>query len=50
MLNKLVKSNRSYRRFQESARISREQLIGLVELARFSPSAANLQKLAFLPN
>ena len=44
----LVLKNRSYRRFHESAEIARETLMELVELARFSPSGANLQPLRFV--
>lgn len=44
----LVTRNRSYRRFQESEQISTERLKGLVELARLSASAANLQPLKFM--
>jgi len=47
MLLELVKSNRSYRRYKESVRITKEQLTTLVELARLSPSAANLQNLRY---
>lgn len=47
-LLELVTKNRSHRRFQESESISMEQLEGLVELARLSPSAANLQPLKFV--
>jgi nitroreductase len=48
MLKDLVLKNRSYRRFQENARIERQTLEELVELARFSPSGANRQPLKFL--
>lgn len=44
----LVTKNRSYHRFQQSEPISREQLRSLVDLARLSPSAANLQPLKFI--
>ncbi len=44
----LVTKNRSHRRFQESDPISMEQLEDLVELARLSPSAGNLQPLKFV--
>jgi nitroreductase len=44
----LVLKNRSFRRFDESAEISRETLMELVELARFSPSGANLQPLRYV--
>lgn len=44
----LVTKNRSYRRFQESELMSTEQLTSLVDLARLSPSAGNLQPLKFI--
>jgi nitroreductase len=47
MLKKLVKKNRSYRRFDGSVRITKTQINQLLELARLCPSAANLQKLRF---
>ncbi len=43
----LVRENRSYRGYDESVRLSREQLRGLVELARLCPSSVNLQPLKF---
>lgn len=43
----LVTKNRSYRRFQQSEPISMQQLRNLVDLARLSPSAGNLQPLKF---
>ncbi len=47
-MEELVTKNRSYRRFQESEPISADQLKGLVELARLSASAGNLQPLKFI--
>ncbi|MEW6490352.1 MAG: nitroreductase family protein [Thermodesulfobacteriota bacterium] len=44
----LVLRNRSYRRFDESHRISRETLLELVDLARQTPSAANRQPLKYV--
>lgn len=44
----LVKKNRSYRRFNESVRISEEELISLVDLARHSASGTNRQPLKYL--
>lgn len=43
----LAKSSRSYRRFDESRPVSREQLLMLVEAARFAPCARNAQELRF---
>lgn len=48
MIKDLILNNRSYRRYDESFRISNDTLKTLIELARFSPSAANLQPLKFL--
>lgn len=47
MLN-LLSENRSYRRFG-SRRVSMREMTVLVEAARLSPSAGNLQQLRFLP-
>jgi nitroreductase len=47
-LEDLVIRNRSYRRFDESHRISRETLLHLVDLARRTASAANRQPLKYL--
>ncbi len=47
MLKDLIQKNRSYRRFDQSKPVSRETLIELIDLARLSASAANLQNLRF---
>jgi hypothetical protein len=47
MIRQLVVRNRSYRRFKEQTRISKQTLRDLVELARVSASAANLQNLRY---
>ncbi len=47
MLKDLIKRNRSYRRFDESKKIAREELLELIDLARLSPSAANRQPLRY---
>lgn len=47
-VKELVTKNRSYRRFQENDPLTPEQLKNLVELARLSPSAGNLQPLKFM--
>ncbi len=47
-LRELVLRNRSYRRFNESRSISRETLVGLVDLARCTASAANRQPLKYI--
>jgi nitroreductase len=48
MLKDLILRNRSYRRFDESAVVDPAALRQLVELARLSASAANLQPLKYL--
>ena len=48
MLKDLIIRNRSYRRFYEDQPITRQTLRNLVELARLSGSAANLQPLKFI--
>ncbi len=47
MLRELITKSRSYRRFQQAA-IEHQTLRELVELARLSPSAANLQPLKYI--
>lgn len=48
MLRELISKNRSYRRFSQEDRIDGQTLRQLVDLARLSPSAANLQPLKYL--
>lgn len=48
MLKDIVTKNRSYRRFAESETIDRRTLLDIIELARLSPSAANLQPLKYV--
>jgi nitroreductase len=48
MLRDLVNKNRSYRRFDQNHTIGEETLKDLVELARITPSSANLQPLKYL--
>ncbi len=48
MIKELIKGNRSYRRFHQEVPVSLETLKGLVDLARLSASAANLQPLKYL--
>ena len=45
---KLVRKNRSYRRFDARRGVSEKTLLELVELARLTPSAANKQPLKYL--
>lgn len=46
-IHELIRKNRSYRRFYQDESVSRNALIDLVDLARLSPSGANLQPLKF---
>jgi len=48
MFKDLVRSNRSYRRFDEAAIVEHKTLEELVELARLSASAANRQPLKYI--
>ncbi len=48
MLKDLVTRNRSYRRFYEDQPLDEQTLRDLIELARLSPSGANLQSLKFM--
>jgi nitroreductase len=48
MLKDLVRKNRSYRRFRQDAPVDPETLRGLVDLARLSASARNLQVLRYM--
>lgn len=47
-LKNLIRENRSYRRFKEDETVTRETLEELVDLARLSPSGANLQPLKYM--
>ena len=48
MLKDLVQRSRSYRRFDQSARIPLSTLRELVDLARMSPSGGNKQPLKYM--
>lgn len=48
MIEDLVRRNRSYRRFHEDFTVNLETLRGLVDLARLSASAANMQPLRYI--
>ncbi len=47
-IRELVKKSRSYRRFDEQRRIEKEIIVGLVDIARFCPSARNRQPLRYV--
>ncbi|MFH1723761.1 MAG: nitroreductase family protein [Elusimicrobiota bacterium] len=48
MIERLVRRNRSYRRFKQEVAVERSVLRELVDLARLSASAMNLQPLRFI--
>lgn len=48
MLKDLILKNRSYRRFYQSERIEKQQLIDWIDLARCSASARNAQTLKYI--
>lgn len=47
-LSELILRNRSYRRYHQDVNIDRETLYELVDLARLSASAANIQPLKYI--
>ncbi len=47
MIKDLVKANRSYRGFDETRKITKSELVNLIELARLCPSAVNAQPLKY---
>jgi len=48
LFSSIISKNRSYRRFDETFQINNSTLKELVELARLTPSAANLQPLKYI--
>ena len=48
MIEELIRKNRSYRKFFQRKKISKKTLKELINLARLSPSAANLQPLKYV--
>lgn len=49
MIKDLVVKSRSYRVFDESHKLGKQDLVDLIELARFSPCGKNGQYLRFIP-
>lgn len=47
MLKDLVKQNRSFRSFDESRRVTKEELLGFIDTARFTASSRNIQPLKY---
>jgi len=48
MIEEIIRKNRSYRKFFQEKKISKNTLKALINLARLSPSAANLQPLKYV--
>lgn len=49
MIKELAKKNRSYRRFYEDRKITWEQLVDMIDCARYTACGGNKQTLRFLP-
>jgi len=47
MIRNLIRKNRSYRRFDESVKIQKEQILSWIDLARMSASGRNNQPLKY---
>lgn len=47
MLKDLVLKNRSYRSFSSDVKITKEEILDMIDLARITPSAMNLQPLRY---
>ena len=47
MIHDLVKKSRSWRGYDESRKIGRDELLALVDCARFAPSSVNAQPLKY---
>lgn len=48
MLKELVLKNRSYRKFDQNEKIKKEQLLSWIDIARLTPSAANMQQTRYM--
>ena len=48
MLSELVKKSRSWRGYDESRKLTREELAAMVDCARFAPSSVNAQPFKYL--
>ncbi|HZV47517.1 MAG TPA: nitroreductase family protein [Thermodesulfovibrionales bacterium] len=48
MIEDFIRRNRSYRRFYQDRSVDKEILMELINLARLSPSSANLQPLKYV--
>lgn len=47
MIDELVRKNRSYRGYDERRRVTREELLQMVDCARLTPSSVNVQPLKY---
>ena len=47
-IREIVSKNRSYRRFYNEKKITKEELVELVDIARLTPSAANRQPVKYM--
>lgn len=47
MIRDLVEHSRSYRGYDESRKVTREELVSMVECARLAPSSVNMQPLRY---
>ena len=47
MLTDLVLKNRSYRGYNKNRKVTKEELMELVDIARLCPSSANIQPLCY---
>ena len=48
MLDSLIKKARTIRRFDKERPVKKEDILHIIDLARLSPSAANLQRIRYL--
>lgn len=49
MIKELAKKNRSYRRFHEDKKLTREELVDMIDCVRYTACGGNKQTLRFLP-
>ena len=48
MMKDLVQKNRSYRRFYQDKKVTEEQVLNLIDIARLTPSGANKQPMRYM--
>ena len=48
-IRELIAKTRSYRRFDRTAELDREALLGILDAARLTPSGANRQSIRYFP-